>query len=75
MVSNMVLNMVSNKWYKKGLKKGKPINALDKSLLGGIFNVPNAKVFTPNTEKPKSQSWPTYIGSKWTIVGKEYWTK
>jgi hypothetical protein len=74
MVSNMVLNMVSNKWYKKDSKR-ETYKCIGQKLVGGIFNVPNARVFTPNTEKPKTQSWPTYIGSKWTIVGKEYWTK
>lgn len=57
------------------MPKEQPINALDKSLLGAYLVFPMQKVFTPNTEKPKSPYWPTYIGSKWTIVGKEYWTK
>jgi len=50
MVSNMVLNMVSNKWYKKGLKKRKPINALDKSLLGAYLMFPMQK-FSLQTHK------------------------
>lgn len=70
----MVLNMLSNKWYKKDSKR-ETYKCIGQKLVGGIFNVLHTKVFTPNIEKPKSQSWPTYIGSKWTIVGKEYWTK
>ncbi len=59
----------------KKRQKEQPINALDKSLLGAYFMFPMQKVFTPNIEKSKSQCWPPFTGSNWTIVGNEYWTK